>query len=196
MVRWLNMAQRGLCAEGNILISAWTASTVASQETYTVPSDFLRVLSVFIYNTTTGTKRKLRPIDLQSRNPSKPTGTPAFYYVGGINVSGVNSYMLGLNPIPATTGSSDLELYGRQQPLTMIAAGQAPEIMTPWQDYLTAYAAWCVYTRRGPTWTGMADRMWDKWERGIAKAKEFKNPLMEDWPTLIADAAGYGYGGY
>lgn len=191
-VRWLNMAQRNLCAEGNILISAWTASTVASQETYTVPSDFLRVLSVFIYNTTTGTKRKLRAIDLQSRDASKQTGTPAFYYVGGINVSGVNSYMLGLNPIPATTGSSDLELYGRQQPLTMVSGGQAPEIMTPWQDYLIAYAANRCYTRRGPAWGQMADRMWAEWERGIEKAKEFKNPLMEDWPTQIADAAGYG----
>lgn len=196
MIRWLNIAQRNLCAEGNILISAWTASTVASQETYTVPSDFLRVLAVFIYNTTTGAKRKLRAIDLQSRDPQKQTGNPAYYYVGGINVSGVNSYMLGLNPIPASSGSSDLELYGRQQPLTMVSGGQAPEIMTPWQDYLIAYAANRCYTRRGPQWGQMADRMWAEWERGIVKAKEFKNPLMEDWPTTIPDAAGYGYGGY
>lgn len=196
MVRWLNMAQRNICAEGNILISNWYASTVASQETYTVPSDFLRVLAVFIYNTTTGTKRKLRPIDIQMRDPAKNTGSPAFYYVGGINVSGVNSYMLGLNPIPSSSGSSDLELYGRQQPLTMVAAGQAPEIMTPWQDYLVAYAANRVYMRRGPSYASMADRMWAEWERGIQKAKEFKNPLMEDWPTTIPDAAGYGSGGY
>jgi len=196
MVRWLNIAQRNLCAEGNIMISSWTASTVASQETYTVPSDFLRVLAVFIYNTTTGVKRKLRPIDIQSRDPSKQTGSPAYYYVGGINVSSVNSYMLGLNPIPSTSGSSDLELYGRQQPLTMVTAGQAPEIMTPWQDYLVAYCANRCYIRRGPSWAGQADRMWAEWERGIAKAKEFKNPMMEDWPTTIADAAGYGWGGY
>ena len=150
------------------------------------------MLAVFIYNTTTGVKRKLRPIDIQQRDPTKATGSPSYYYVGGINVSGVNSYYVGLNPIPSTSGTSDLELYGRQQPLTMVSGGQAPEIMTPWQDYLVAYAAWCIYIRRGVQWTGMADRMWAIWERGIEKAKEFKNPLMEDWPTAITDVMGYG----
>ena len=192
MVRWLNIAQRNLCAEGNILISGWTASTVASQETYTVPSDFLRVLSVSIYNTTTGHKAKLRPIDLQMRDPSASTGNPSYYYVTGINVSGVNSYAIGLNPVPSTSGSSDLVMRGRQQPLTMVTGGQAPEIMTPWQDYLIAYAANRVYVRRGPQWRSYAQDMWSEWERGIAKAKEFKNPLMEDWPTTVPDVMGYG----
>lgn len=196
MVRWLNIAQRNLCAEGNIMISGWTGSTVSGQETYTVMSDFLRILSVNIYNTTNGVKVKLRPIDLQARDPNKTQGTPAFYYITGLNVSGVNSYAIGLNPIPNFTGSSDLEVRGRQQPLTMVTGGQAPEIMTPWQDYLIAYAANRCYVRRGKEWGQMADRMWAEWERGIQKAKEFKNPLMEDWPTQIADAAGYGYGGY
>jgi hypothetical protein len=186
------MAQRNLCAEGNILISGWTASTVASQETYTVPSDFLRVLSVSIYNTTSGHKAKLRPIDIQMRDPSAQTGNPAFYYVTGINVSGVNSYAIGLNPVPSASGSSDLVMRGRQQPLTMVTGGQAPEIMTPWQDYLIAYCANRVYMRRGPHYATMADRMWAEWERGIAKAKEFKNPLMEDWPTTVPDVMGYG----
>ena len=192
MVRFLNIAQRNLCAEGNIMISYWTSSRVASQETYTVPSDFLRVLAVFIYNTTSGHKQKLRPIDIQSRDPSQSTGNPLYYYVGGINVSGNNSYTLGLNPIPSSSGSSDLIMYGRQQPTTMVTGGQAPEIMTPWQDYLIAYAANRCYVRRGPQWGSHADRMWAEWERGIKKAIEFRNPLMEDWPTTIQDVAGYG----
>lgn len=192
MVRWLNIAQRNLCAEADIMLSSWTASTVASQEEYSVPSDFLHVSGVYIYNTTTGVKQKLKPVSITQRDPAQNTGNPIFYTVWGRNVSGANAYTLLLNPIPSTSGTNDLIMYGRQQPLTMVSGGQAPEIMTPWQDYLIAYAAWCVYIRRGPNWAQMADRMWQNWERGLMKAKEWKNPLMDDWPTAIEDVMGYG----
>lgn len=192
MVRFLNIAQRNLCAEADILLSKWTSSTVASQEDYSVPSDFLHVSGVYIYNTTTGSKTKLKPMALTSRDPVQNTGNPQFYTVWGGNVSGVNSYSILLNPIPSTSGTNDLIMYGRQQPQTMVTGGTAPEIMTPWQDYLVAYAAWATYIRRGPQWAPMADRMWQTWERGLAKAKEWKNPLMDDWPTTIEDAMGYG----
>lgn len=191
-IRWLNIAQRNLCAEGDLMLSSWTTSTVASQEEYTVPSDFLKVRAIAIYNTTTGVKQKLKGIDLQQRDFSQQTGSPAFYFISGRNVSGVNNYTIGLNPIPSTSGSSDLIMYGRQQPLTMVTAGQAPEIMTPWQDYLIAYAAWAAYTRRGKEWQSMAREMWALWERGLKKATEWHNPLMDDFPTTITDVMGYG----
>jgi len=193
MVRFLNIAQRNLCAEGDIMLSHWTASTVASQEEYSVPSDFLNGSAVFLYNTTTGHKVKLKPITVHQRDPNKTTGNPLYYYIHGLNVSSVNSYSIGLNPIPSTSGTSDLELWGRQQPLTMVTGGQAPEIMTPWQDYLVAYAAWACYMRRGPDFKAMADDMWAIWTRGIEKAKAWRNPLMNDYPIEAVDTAGYDY---
>ncbi len=192
MIRWLNIAQRNLCAEGDLMMSSWTTSTVANQEEYSVPTDFLHVSAIFIYNTTSGAKRKLKPMDIQQRDAGQRTGTPLYYTVWGRNVSGVNSYTLVLNPIPDSSGVNDLVMYGRQQPLTMVAGGQAPEIMTPWQDYLIAYAAWASYMRRGPEWQPMADRMWMIWERGLKKAQSWVNPLMDDFPTTITDVMGYG----
>jgi len=193
MVRFLNVAQRNLCVEGDILLSEWTTSTVAGQEEYSVPTDFLNVSSIFIYDTTVGHKVKLKPITIHQRDPAKNQGYPCFYYVHGLNVSSVNSYTLGLNPIPSFSGTSNLELWGRQQPQTMVTGGTAPEILTPWQDYLVAYAAWCTYVRRGPDFRPYANDMWQIWQRGLEKAKAWRNPLMNDYPMEAADTAGYNY---
>mgnify|MGYP006947913530 CR=1 FL=1 len=42
--------------------------------------------------------------------------------------------------IPSTSGTSDLEIYFRQSPLTMVSGGQAPEIPGHFQYGLVAYA--------------------------------------------------------
>lgn len=166
---------------------------MASQEQYSIPSDYLKIEAVFIYNTTTGHKVKLRPMLVTQRDATKSPGNPSHYYIWGLNVSGVNSYYVGLNPIPSSSGTSDLEIYYRQQPQTMVAGGTAPEILTPWQDGLISFACWKVYRRRGKEWLNAALEAKAEWEDWVSKAKAYINPLQLDWPTEVTDTGGYLY---
>lgn len=191
IVALLNEGQIKLCMNSYLLMTCATASTVASQESYSVPSDFIKIEAVFIYNTTTGTKVRLRPIDLMKRDPTKSTGTPAFYYIWGLNVSSANSFTINLNPIPSTSGTSDLEIYFRQSPLTMVSGGQAPEIPGHFQYALVAYALWKIWERdQSPIGINLADRYHAEWEQWVKDAQSFINPLTLDMPTVIDDTQG------
>lgn len=189
IVRFLNIAQRKLAFETDILLTCATASTVASQEVYSVPTDMLHVVAVYINRS--GTKQKLRHISVNQRDPRGSPGTPQFYYVWGRNVSGSNSYVIGLNPIPADSGTSDLEIYYKQQPVTMVNDSQAPEVFTPVRDALISYACWKVFARDHTASLPLADRYRSEWEEWLRKIKEYINPLSHDTPTLIQDTAGY-----
>lgn len=191
IVRWLNEAQRKLCWEGGILVSSWTASTVANQEGYSVPSDWIKVRSVFIYNTTTANYRKLTPIRMEQRDPRQQTGNPLYYYSWGLNVSGSNAPTINLNPIPSTSGSSDLIMYGQQIGADMAVAGQAPEVMFHWQDALSCYAAMRWYQRLGKDWRAQSVDAANEWEDWVRKARAFKNPMGIDTPTSINDDMAY-----
>lgn len=191
IVRWLNEAQRKLCWEGGILVSAWTASTVAGQEEYSVPSDFVRVRSVTLDQGTSGSQLKLAPIRVEQRDPRKTQGTPLYYFIWGLNVSGNNQPTIGLNPIPSTSGSSDLVLRAHQIPADMVSGGQAPEVMYQWQDALSCYGAMRWYERM-KDWTGKRDCQ-AEWEDWVRQARSFKNPMGVDTPTSISDTAGYAY---
>lgn len=190
VVRWLNEAQRRICWEGGVLVSRWTASTVASQEAYSVPSDWIKVRSVFIYNTTTNVKRKLIPIRMEQRDPRQTTGTPLYYYSWGLNVSSNNSPTVELNPIPDTSGSSDLIMFGQQIGADMVSGGQAPEVMYQWQDALSCYAAMRWYERIPGRRADKLDAA-AEWQDWVNKAKAFKNPMGIDTPTSINDDMGY-----
>lgn len=197
IVRLLNEGQRKLCWEAPILMTCATASTVASQEQYSLPSDYLKMDTVFIYQTT-GNNQKLRltPITARQRDPVKNTGGSYYYYIWGINVSGVNSYYVGLNPIPDSNGSSDLEIYYHQLPLTMVDGGQGPEVPTQWQDALISYALWKIYRRAGRDFANMRDEAKAEWTDWLAKARRYVNPLQRDIPTTVDDTAGYYTGLY
>lgn len=191
ILRFLNEGQRKLCFEGGILVSCWTTSTVASQEEYSVPSDFVRIRSVFINNTTTGHKVKLTPIRMEQRDPMQNMGNPLFYYVWGLNVSSNNQPTICLNPIPSSSGTSDLHIYGHQIPAAMVNGGQAPEVMFHWQDALSTYGLWRCYQRRGLKWEGLARDTQAEWEDWVNQARRFHNPMGLDAPTSIADNADY-----
>jgi hypothetical protein len=191
IVALLNEAQTKMCMQSYLLMTCATTSTVASQESYSVPSDFIKIEAVFIYNTTSGQKQRLRPIDLMKRDPTKSTGSPQYYFIWGLNVSSVNSFTVNLNPIPSTSGTSDLEIYFRQAPLTMVSGGQAPEIPGHFQYALVAYALWKIWLRDqsaiGANLASSYKREWDEW---VHEAESFINPLTLDMPQQIDDAMG------
>jgi len=165
------------------------ASTVAAQEEYSMPSDYLRMECVFLNRTPD--KLKLTPIRVTQRDPRASQGVPERYWIWGLNVSSVNSLTIGLNPVPLAAGTSDLHIYYRQLPLTMVAAGQAPEIPIQWQDALVSYAVWKTYRRRGREWAQMAREAQTEWEEWLKRARRYSNPLMTDVPTQVLDTGGY-----
>ena len=192
IVALLNEAQIKICMESYLLLTTATASTVASQESYSVPSDFIKIEAVFIYNTSTGNKRRLRVIDLHGRDPERNTGDPLYYYVWGINVSSANQFTVNLQPIPSTSGTSDLEIWFRQRPLTMVSGGQAPEIPEHFQYALPSYVAWKLFMRdQSAIGTHLAQMYKNEWDEWIHAARAFINPLTLDSPTTIPDAMGY-----
>jgi len=188
----LNEGQIRICMESYLMMTCATSSTVADQEVYSVPSDFIKIESVFIYNTSTGHKVRLKPMSVLDRDPAKNTGNPLYYYIWGRNVSSANSFTIGLRPIPSTSGTSDIEIFFRQLPLTMVSGGQAPEIPTHFQYALPCYALWKLFQRdQSPIGVSLARMYQGEWDEWVKEAESFINPLTLDMPTTIRDEMGY-----
>lgn len=175
------------------MLTCAVGSEVANQEAYSLPSDFLKMQAVFLKQTT-GSQAKwpLYPISVMDRDPLEQTGDPDRFYIWGVNVSGANQYIIGLNPIPKDSNASSLHIYYRQQPLTMVASGQAPEIPVPWQDSLVDGALWQIYQRWGedPKFLSMHDRAFARWQARKQGAKAYISPITLNLPR-IRDTAGY-----
>lgn len=184
-----------MATDTNILLTCATASTVAGQEEYSVPGDYHKVEAVFLYRTTgDNAKYNLYPIGILDRDPTKGQGTPQFYYVWGLNVSGSNSLIIGLSPIPSVSGTSDLEIFYRQIPSTMVSGGQAPEIPVQYQDGLPDGALMQIYERfaAGDShYMAMADRARSRWAGWMERAKGHVSPLTLDRPRMARDTMGY-----
>jgi hypothetical protein len=187
----LNKAQRLLCLEGQILLSCAKTSTVAAQETYNLPSDYLKIECVFIE----GRIEPLRPIDVTWRDGTSRQGTPDRYWIWGSNVNGANQYVIGLNDVPSTNGSNDLEVFYRQLPQKMVHSVDgtpvAPEAIQPWQDAMVDYALMLIYRRLGNDFKAYYDgqvALWADWKR---KAAQYVNPLTNDFPLQRKDTGLY-----
>src|SRR5688572_19050128 len=115
ILAFLNRCQVELCADSNILVSAWTTSTVSGQQLYTVPPEYTSVEEIHFYDTTRG-QRWLDKCGIGDLDPTLPPGPPNRFSVWGANSSGDNSPTFWLDPIPNFSGSSDLTCYGRQLP--------------------------------------------------------------------------------
>lgn len=150
VLAFLNRAMREICADSNVLVSGWTASTVASQQQYSVPPEYTTVEAIRIY-TTTGTQQQewLRKVALVETDARAAMGIPSRFAVWGLNVSGDNSPAFWLDPVPATSGTNDLVCYGRQLPKTMVSGGQGPEVRQRWQDACVDGALSFIYRRLG-----------------------------------------------
>lgn len=195
ILSFLNVAQRELCAETNLLLSCWTSSTVAGQEDYSVPSDYHKAEAVFLYKATgANTKTRLRPIGILDRDPSLAQGEPMYYYIWGVNVSGNNQYKFGLRPIPIESGTDDLRIWARQMPKDMVSGGQAPEVKDVWQDALVDGCLMLLYLRLAPGDSMMlqlADRAAARWGSRKKEAEDYISVLTLDEPRMPRDTMGY-----
>ncbi len=182
ILNWLNIAQRMLCTQGGILYTSETTQTVDGQEQYNVPGDYLKVMAVYLKHATGDrAERALLPITIHERDPSEKTGTPDSFYVHGANLSGDNSFVIGLKPIPdANNAGSNMEIWIRQLAKDTVSGAQGPEAMLQWQDALVHFAAGRAFTRLStmdPGKTALADREMAMWESWLKRAKKFQSPL-------------------
>ncbi len=167
ILAFLNQRMAEICADANVLVSGWTASTVASQQIYSVPPEYTSVEAIRIFQTTTPTQQQwLRKLALVETDPRAPTGIPRNFAVWGLNVSGDNSPAFWIDPVPATSGTNDLICYGRQLPKTMVSGGQAPEVRLRWQYAVVDGALVSIYMRLAEgsrEAIALADRYEAKW---------------------------------
>lgn len=192
VLSFLNQAMVEICADSNILVSAWTTSTVAAQQLYTVPPEYTSVEEIQLYQTN-GTQIWLTKTELSSLDPRLSTGTPERFAVWGANSAGDNSPVFMLDPIPATSGSSDLTCWGRQLPKTMVSGGQGPEVRTRWQYAVVNGAVSMCYARvaaNDPSIIPLWDRAERKWQ---ADKLESQQSVYVDLkaPQSIRDTMGY-----
>lgn len=190
----LNKRMAELCADTNVLASAWTASTVQNQQQYSVPSEYTSVEAIAIYETT-GSQQKqwLTKVELRRIDQNRPTGTPQRFSVWGLNVSGDNSPAFWLDPIPNTNGASNLYCFGRQLPKTMVSGGQGPEVRLRWQ-YVVVDGALADIYRRFSLGDSLSVRMAIDYEaKWIDGKNEAKNYIVLDGysPGIPFDNMGY-----
>ena len=191
----LNKRMAELCADTNVLVSGWTASTVQNQQQYSVPSEYTSVEAIAIYRTTgDNAKQWLAKCDITDIDAARSTASvPDKYAVWGLNVSGDNSPAFWLDPIPNANGSSDLVCYGRQLPKTMVSGGQGPEVRLRWQYAVVDGALVDIYRRfsEGSRESlALADRYAAAWEAHKAEAKLYIT-LDVYAPGEAKDTRGY-----
>jgi hypothetical protein len=198
IVSFLNDRQMEICADTNILVSAWTGSCVVGQREYSVPAEYLTTEAIQLYRTT-GDRAQwwLTRVQLEDLDARRGSGSPRKFATWGLNVSGDNSPAFFVDPIPdANSAANDLICYGRQLPKTMVSGGQGPEIRQRWQNALVMGAAADVCMRLAPGDSqsiALADRYEAKWR---AAKQEAESQNTQDLYKAMAarDTMGYGSG--
>jgi hypothetical protein len=194
VVQFLNQAQREMCLEGNLLLTCATTSTVALQEEYPLPTDYLKIAMVTI-DRSGGLQRALKAVPLQDRDATEQSSTNQHrYYIWGVNVASYNRYFIGLQDIPSENGTDDLHIYYRQLPQTMVVAVTDPEVPFQFQDGLIEGALVRTYSRlstQDSRWIPMYDRKLAHWREWLVRARKYVNPMGFDRPHQISDTGAY-----
>jgi len=199
IVAFLNMRQVEICADSDISVSAWTASTVAGQQQYSVPPEYTSVEAIQLYQTTGGMGQYwLDKVDIMDIDPRLATGNPVRFARWGLNVSGSNARAFWLDPIPTATTVSpnDLRCFGRQTPLTLVSGGQGPEVILRWQYAICHGALASVFRRLAAAnreYFALADRAEAVWQTDKKEAQG--QELLDIYkPGRARNTAGYGLG--
>lgn len=194
ILKFLNKKMAEICADSEMLPSTFTTSTVESRQLYNVPTEYISIQGIQIYRTTgTNQKEWLEKCDIDELDPTFSTGNPRRWANWGANLSGDNSPVFCLDPIPDASGTSDLIVHCYQLPKTMVSGGQAPEVRQRWQyacvDGATAEALLRVAGGDG-TLLSLADRWEVKWREAKKAAIEWA--MLDLYaPRPARDTMGY-----
>ena len=194
ILRFLNQKQKELCADTDVLVTTFTTSTVASQQLYNVPPEYTSIRAIQIYRTT-GDKQQqwLARVEIGDLDASFSEGMPDSWANWGANLSGDNSPVFCLDPIPSASGTSDLIVHCRQLPKTMVSGGQAPEVRERGQIACVHGTLAAIYLRLSAgdrALIPLADRYEAKWERDKKLIEEEANYEAAS-PRPSRDTMGY-----
>ena len=194
ILKFLNEKQTELCSLSDISATTFTTSTVASQQVYNVPPEYTRIKGIQIYRTSGNLQKQwLKRVEVTDLDPSFQEGSPYQWATWGANLSGDNTPVFLLDPIPDASGTSDLIVHCRQLPKTMVSAGQGPEVRLEWQYVVVDGAVAEVYMRLAsgdPSLIRLADRKVAKWEAGKRDAME-RASLENAAPRPAQNTRGY-----
>lgn len=197
ILKFLNKKMAELCADSEMLPSTFTTSTVASQQLYNVPAEYISIQGIQIYRTTGDQQQEwLTKVDIDDLDPTFATGSPMKWANWGANLSGDNSPVFCLDPIPLASGTSDLIVHCYQYPKTMVSGGQAPEVRLRWQYACVDGATADVFMRLASgdgTLLAMVDRWEQKWQ--MAKKAAVEWAMLDLYsPRPARDTMGYSRG--
>lgn len=110
-----------------------TTTTVAGQQEYWIPTDYIAV-NLVRYNNQYLTKTDRITLKMENQNSPMVSGTPYQYYLYWWNI--------GLYPIPNTTGTIDLEYLKKLPKITTSQDSLFPE---EFDDAICAYAKYIAF---------------------------------------------------
>lgn len=195
ILKFLNKKMVELCDDAELVPSTFTTSTVASQQLYNVPTEYVSIKGIQIYRTSGDNQKEwLTRCEIDDLDPAMGTGSPLQWANWGANLSGDNSPIFALDPIPSTSGSSDLIVHCFQLPKTMVSGGQGPEVRLRWQYACVDGATADIYLRLAAgdgTLLALADRYEAKWRESKAAALDRVATDVFS-PRPAKDTMGYG----
>lgn len=171
---YLNQATQYLGVEMEWPIQTSTATAIVSQALYTLPDDFVSVISVYFNNL---------PLQILDRNDltaitpnwqNTPTGKPRIAYKA-------DNAVLGLWPAPdADNADLDIQIEYIQVPATLSSDSDIPDLHTSYQICLPFYAAFlCDYRLGNDKKADLHFKLYEKHRTSLmSKVQKFSDSML------------------
>jgi hypothetical protein len=164
---WLNQGYLDVLVKTACKVQSATASVSASEGDYTLDTDILKVIDIYL--TTSGTDYRLEratPAEILEDRRNASTSTPVRYAVAGAD-------LLMLYPIPDATGT--LTFYYVARPSTLSLTTDEPsDVPAEWQWLIEFYALWRAADFDDDTSSDQGSRYKIDYEAGV---KEFRRAI-------------------
>lgn len=186
LTRWLNDAYLEMVediqkAVPDYFVSTDTQNIVASQQEYTMPSDWSKVMMVNIQYQS-GTWQRAHPISINdiavhasSNSSGFSTGDPGYYLIGDT---------IGFAPIPSSNITNGLKIWYVYDPAELSADSDVPAIPTKYQ-HIIKYAAYANYLDQDDEHVA-AERMRQRFDLRVFRMIEELSERQVDEPMSVS----------
>lgn len=185
---WINEAAKDIAKRSETLLTKHTAtSVVAGTNTYTLPTDVVRINGIEYVETGSTQVQPLHP----ATRPQMETiwglnqgqlGTPQFYIPWGFSPS----MTVQLFPVPSIGGT--LNIYYYRLPALAVSDGNSVEVPQGWEDLIVHYVEYRAKRKdRDPTWQEAKAL----YEEGLRSMSEQLRHL-HDQQQFITTSSGVG----
>lgn len=146
IVRWVNDGQRKICLENEgMLQSQAFASSVADQQSYSLPADLLVLRSLQYQQTGDRAFYKLKHMSLQDFDEFIDGWNGTIYGTATPTVYTVYASQILLFPIPDDSGSNNIKIFYSANPTDMSGDSDEPSLPLIYHNALVDYALTQAY---------------------------------------------------